>query len=67
MRKYETRSCDRCGEEVELLATPEAWCGWWEMRLARLTSNTNENLLPSRADLCPKCAETMLEWWRRSL
>jgi hypothetical protein len=43
---------------------PDAWDGWWEARLSRMTSTTAETLLPSRADLCPKCAEEMAEWWR---
>ena len=64
LRKYETRACDRCGREVELMATPEAWTGWWEARLSRLTSGSSETLLPSRADLCPNCAEEMAVWWR---
>jgi hypothetical protein len=46
------------------MAGPEAWAGWWEARLARLTSSTPETLLPSRADLCPECAQQMAAWWR---
>lgn len=46
------------------MAEPEAWAGWWEARLARLTSSTPETLLPSRADLCPECAQQMAVWWR---
>ena len=65
LRKYETRVCDRCGREVELMATALAWEGWWEARLARMTSTTSETLLPSRADLCPECAEAMAVWWHR--
>ena len=64
LRKYETRSCDRCGAERELLATPDAWEGWWEARLSRLTSGTSETLLPARADICPECAAGMAAWWQ---
>lgn len=63
LRRYEVRACDRCGQEVELMVTPEVWAGWWDARFSRLASS-DENALPHKADLCPKCVEELAVWWR---
>ena len=64
LRKYETRACDRCGTEAELLVGREGWDGWWEARMTRMTNRGDDMPIPARADLCPNCAEAMAVWWR---
>lgn len=63
--RYERRACDRCGEEVEMLAEAQAWTGWAGLGVSGSMSKTaGGTVIPNRVDLCPRCAEGFVEWWR---
>ena len=73
IRRYEVRACDRCDHKQEMLAEPQNWAGWaslgvsWSGRAAT-GGGPDEPALPnSRADLCPKCSEELVTWWRAKL
>ena len=70
IRRYEVRACDRCGLQVEMLAEPQTWAEWASLgasgvgKAATALATAMEPVMPSRADLCPKCSEEFVTWWR---
>lgn len=60
VKKFERLQCDRCGREADRPEDGENH-GW---QIAGFPDPNHTNTMPPKADLCPDCRTSLVQWWR---